>query len=171
MLRSKPSSGCLTSFSSPLLCPFAQALFFAPPLQVTFPGQTTSLDNSARLGSGVLSTLRPEVNKRRILGLLQCSGGGGSRAALCLSLPFRFPLPLLVPSALRSPVPCTPSSLCSFPPPCLVILSIMIVPNNTALGSVTNQKHPRLAQQRVKCNFEFKISHRGLFRESIAVGW
>lgn len=65
-----------------------------------------------------------------------------------------------------------PSSALSSPPALAVFPSLkIIVPNNLALGCVTNQKHPRLARERTKCNFEFKIRDLDLFQELVAVGW
>lgn len=166
-----PSSGCLTSFSSPPLCLFAQALFFAPPLQVTFPMQIMRLDNSlsqTRLRCPEYTKSRKSTGRESWI-YFGAGGVGGGWGGQGWSVPLPSP-PLSSPlsrslqlSALLSPVLHPP--LCYFSPSCSVILLfIIIVPNNTALGGVTNQKHPRIAQQRVKCNFEFKISDGAYFR-------
>lgn len=91
MLRSKPSSGCLTSFSSPLLCPSLR--LFASLPHCRWPSQCKQRGLITQPGWARVCWVHRVQESTSRESWVCFSAPPGSRAGLCLSLPLRFPLP------------------------------------------------------------------------------
>lgn len=143
--------GCnLILFTSVLSLGLGSVSFLCSPTAGDHPNANNQVDNSARLGLFVLGYTEPRSQQAENIGSTSVLPEGAGMA--CAS-PFSSSLPLPSPLPFSSPPFCPLSSISIsaiflLSALAVVLSLIIIVSNNTALGSATNQKHPRLAKQR-----------------------